>query len=77
MIVDSEGGNLLDKLQEVNSAVQKGGFEFAFEVDIIRAWLYLVHVVRDIYKGDDVDRKLPQNGPDDVGIEDVRLRSLL
>ena len=67
----------MDKLQKVNGAIQKGWFEFAFEVDIIRAWLYLVDIVRDVDEGDDMDRKLSKNGPNDVGVEDFGLGSLL
>lgn len=67
----------MNKLQKVDGTVQQGGLKFAFKVDIIRPWLYLVHVVRDIYEGDNVDGKLPKDRSDDIGVEDVRLRSLL
>lgn len=33
LVVDREGGDLLDELQEVDSAVEEGGFELAFEID--------------------------------------------
>jgi len=34
LVVDGESGNLLDKLEEVDCAVEEGGLEFAFEVDV-------------------------------------------
>ncbi len=34
MVVDGEGGDLLDQLEEVDGAVEEGGLEFAFEVDV-------------------------------------------
>lgn len=37
LIIDSEGRDLLDELEQVDSAVEKGGFEFAFEIDLFRA----------------------------------------
>jgi len=35
LVVDGEGRDLLDELQEVDGAVEEGGLEFAFEVDVV------------------------------------------
>lgn len=34
-------------------------------------------IVRNVNQGDDVDRKLPEDGADDVEVEDIWLRSFL
>jgi hypothetical protein len=34
LVIDGEGGDLLDELEKVDCAVEEGGFEFAFEVDV-------------------------------------------
>lgn len=34
LVVDREGGDLLDQLEKVDSTVQEGGFEFALKIDI-------------------------------------------
>lgn len=35
LVVDGEGRDLLDELQEVDGAIEEGWFEFAFEVDVV------------------------------------------
>jgi len=63
-------------LQEVDGAVEEGGLELAFEVDVLFAGLDLLDVIREVDEGDDVDGELAKNGANDVGVEDVGLRSL-
>jgi hypothetical protein len=76
LVVDGEGRDLLDELQQVDGAVQERGLEVAFEVDIGFSGFDPLHVVRDIHKCDDVNRKLTQYGSDDVEVENVGLRPL-
>ena len=78
MVVDGERGDLLDKLEEVDGAVEEGRFEFGFEVDLGAVFLRLklVDVVGDVNQGDDVNGELAEDGWDDVPIPDVVLRSL-
>ena len=73
MIVDSEGGDLLDELEQVDCAVEEGRFEFAFEVDLLGARLDTSDILGEIDERDDVDGKLAEDRPNDVRIEDVRL----
>lgn len=63
-------------MQEVDGAVEEGGLELAFEVDVLFAGLDLLDVIREVDEGDDVDGELAKNGANDVGVEDVGLRSL-
>ncbi len=76
MVVDCEGGDLLDELQEVDGAVEERRLELAFEVDVLFAGLDLLDVIREIDEGDDVDGELAEDGANDVGVEDVGLWSL-
>ncbi len=76
MVVDGEGGDLLDQLQEVDGAVEEGRLEFAFELDVLFAGLNLLDVVREVDEGDDVDGELAEDGANDVGVKDVGLWSL-
>lgn len=73
MIVDGEGGDLLDELQKVDGAVEKRRLEFAFEVDVLFARLDGLDVVGQVDERDDVDGELAEDGADDVGVEDVGL----
>ena len=45
LVVDREGGDLLDELQEVDGAVQERRLEFAFEVDFLLSRFRSLHVV--------------------------------
>ncbi len=63
-------------MEEVDGAVEKGGFEFAFEVDVVAAGFVALDVVGEVDEGDDVDGKLAENGANDVRVEDVGLRPL-
>jgi hypothetical protein len=63
-------------LQEVDGAVEEGGLELAFEVDVLFAGLDLLDVIREVDEGDDMDGELAEDGANDVGIEDVGLWSL-
>jgi hypothetical protein len=78
LVVDGEGGDLLDELEEVDGRVEEGGLEFAFEVDG-RGQRFRrdgVDVVGNVDEGGDVDGELAEDGADDVEIEDVGLRAL-
>ncbi len=63
-------------MQEVDGAVEEGGLELAFEVDVLFAGLDLLDVIREVDEGDDMDGELAEDGANDVGIEDVGLWSL-
>ncbi len=78
MVVDGEGGDLLDELQEVDGAVEEGGLEFAFEVDFGAVFFLFeeVDVVGDVDEGGDVDGELAEDGGDDVPVPDVVLWAL-
>ena len=75
LIVDSEGGDLLDELKQVDCAVEEGRFEFAFEVDLLGARLDASNIVGEVDERDNMDGKLAEDRPDDVRIEDIRLGS--
>ena len=75
LVVDGEGGDLLNELEKVNCAVQEGGFEFAFEVDVVFLGLGSLDVPRHIDESDNVNSKLAENGANDVWVEDVVLGS--
>jgi len=76
LVIDGEGGDLLDQLQEVDGAVEEGRLEFTFEVDVLFTGLDLLDVIREVNEGDDVDGELAEDGANDVGVEDVGLWSL-
>ena len=73
LIVDGEGGDLLDELKQVDCAVEEGRFKFAFEVDLLGARLDTSDIVGEVDERDNMDGKLAEDRPDDVRIEDVRL----
>ena len=77
MVVDGEGGDLLDELEQVDGGVEEGGLEFAFEVGGGGGGcgVVAVDVVGDVDEGGDVDGELAKDGADDVGVEDVGLRA--
>ena len=64
---------MLNELEEVDGAVEKGGFEFAFKVDVVAARFVALNIVGKVDEGDDVDGELAENGANDVGVEDVGL----
>jgi len=35
LVVNGEGRDLLDELQEIDGAVEEGGLEFALKVDVV------------------------------------------
>ena len=74
MVIYCESGDLLDELEEVDGAVEKGGFKFAFEVDVVAARFVALHVIGEVDEGDDVDGELAENGANDVRVEDIGLR---
>ena len=45
LIVDSEGGDLLDELEQVDCAVEERRLKFAFEVDLLGARLDAANVI--------------------------------
>ena len=65
---------MLNQLEEVDGAVKKRGFEFALKVYIVAAGFVALNVVGEVDQSDDVNCKLAEYGPDDVGVEDVGLR---
>ena len=75
MIIYCERGDLLDELKEVDGAVEKGWFEFAFKVDVVAARFVALNIVGEVDEGDNVNRKLAENGANDVRVEDIRLGS--
>ena len=74
MVIYCKSGDLLDELEEVDGAVEEGGFEFAFKVDVVVARFVALHVIGKVDEGDDVDGELAENGANDVRVEDIRLR---
>lgn len=77
LVVDGEGRNLLDELQEVDSRVEERGLEFTLEVDVSLLGLSTLHISGNVDQSDDVNGELSKNGSDDVWVENVGLRSLL
>ena len=73
MVVDGEGGDLLDELEKVNGGVEEGGLEFFLEVRVGVLGLDALDVLRDVDEGGDVDCELAEDGADDVDVEDVVL----
>ena len=73
MIVDSEGRDLLDELEQIDSAVEEGWFEFAFKIDLLGSRFNTLHVVGEVDEGNDVDGELAEDRANDVRIEDVGL----
>ena len=61
-------------MEEVDGTVEEGGFEFAFEVDVVAARFVALHVVGEVDEGDDVDGELAENGANDVRVEDIGFR---
>lgn len=76
MVVDSEGGNLLDELQEVDGRVEKRRLKLFLEVRVGVLGLDTLNVLRDIYEGGNVDGELAEDGSDNVRIENVVLGAL-
>lgn len=79
LVVDGEGRDLLDELQEVNGAVEERGLELALEVDgpAIFHGLELLDEVGDVDESGDVDGELTEDRGNDVPVPDVVLRALL
>ena len=75
MVIYCESGDLLDELEQIDGAVEKGGFELAFEIDVVAARFVALHVIGEVDEGDDVDGELAENGANDVRVEDIGLRS--
>ena len=76
LVVDGEGRDLLDQLQQVDGAVEQRGLELALQIDAVLAGFGALHVVGDVDEGDDVDGELAEYGADDVEVEDVWLWAL-
>ncbi|KAI6750013.1 hypothetical protein HG531_007278 [Fusarium graminearum] len=75
LVVDGKGGDLLDKLEEVDSGVEERGREFSLKINIIGATS--IAKAGDVDQGGNVNSELSQNGTDDVNVEDVGLRTFL
>jgi hypothetical protein len=76
LVVDCEGGDLLDELEEVDCGVEEGGLEFFLEVRVGVFGFDALDVLRDVDEGGDVDGELAEDRTDDVDVEDVVLRAL-
>lgn len=77
MIVDGEGRDLLDELQEVDGRVQQTWGEFTLQINILWQWAVLLDPVGDVDKSDDMNSELQEDRSDDVHVEDVWLWTLL
>lgn len=77
MVIDGEGGDLLHKLEKVDSGIQKSRLKFALEVDIIFARIDSINILGNVDEGHDVNCELPQDRTDDIEVEDVWLRAFL
>lgn len=77
LVVDCEGGDLLDELQEVDCGVQEGGLEVLFEIGVRVLGLDALHVLRYVDECDDVDCELAEDRADNVDVEDIVLGTLL
>ena len=75
MIIYCKSRDLLDELEEVNGAIEKGRFKLAFKVDVVAARFVASNIVGEVDEGDDVDGELAENGANDVRVEDIGLRS--
>lgn len=73
LVVDCEGGDLLDKLKEVDCGVEEGGLEFLLEVRVGVFGFDTLDVLGYVDEGDDVNGELTEDGADDVDVEDVVL----
>ena len=78
MVVDRKSGYLLNKLKEIDGAVEQRWLKLLFEIDLLAvfSWLELVDIIGDVDQGDNVDCELGKYRRDDVPIPDVVLRSL-
>lgn len=74
LVVDCECRDLLDQLQEVDGRVEQRRLELAFEVDFGLFRLGALDVLRDVDERRDVDCELPEDGADDVRVENIGLR---
>lgn len=79
LVVNSEGRDLLNELQEVDSAVEKRGLKFTFKIDFRAIFLGLkaMHIVGNVYQSGNMDSKLTKNGWDDIPVPNVILRPFL
>jgi hypothetical protein len=59
LVVDCEGGDLLDELEEVDGGVEEGGLKFLLEVWVRVFGLDALDVLGYVDKGRDVDGELP------------------
>ncbi|GJC78632.1 hypothetical protein ColLi_01470 [Colletotrichum liriopes] len=87
LVVNGESADLLDELEQVNSAVEQAGGELGLEVNVTRATTYMlgewnsrlesVAEAGNVNQSNDVNGELPQNRTNDVKVENVGLRTLL
>lgn len=75
MVVDGEGGNLLDQLEEIHRRVEKRWLELAFQIYVIGFGFRALDVLRDVDQSSDMDRKLTEDRTDNVEVENVVLRA--
>jgi hypothetical protein len=76
LVVDCEGGDLLDELQEVDGGVEKRRLKFFLEIGVRFFGLDALHVLADVNESGNVHSELAEYGADDVGVEDVVLGTL-
>ena len=77
LVVDGEGGDLLDELEKVDGRVEQRRRELGLEVDALGARRDLVAEPGNVDERDHVHGELAENGADDVKVEDVGLGTLL
>lgn len=61
MVVDGEGGDLLDELEKINRTVEQRWFKFTFEVYVLGARLGSLNIIGNVDKGDDMDGELAED----------------
>lgn len=61
LVIDGEGGDLLDKLQEVDGRVEKRGLEFTLKINIGFLGLGALHVSGNVDQSDNVDSELSKD----------------
>jgi hypothetical protein len=76
LVVDGEGGDLLDELQQIDCRVEERRLELLFEIRVRGLGLGTLDILRNVDECGDVDGELAEDGTDDVDVEDVVLGSL-
>lgn len=77
LVVDGKSRDLLNELQEVDGRVEQRGLKIFLKIRVGVLWLDALDVLRDVDQGSDMNSKLSEDRANNVGVEDVVLRSLL